>query len=429
MIEPSGARSKEIIDRDCNVISSCFARPYPLVVDRAKGSTITDVEGNTYIDFIAGIAVMNAGHSNPEVSAAISAQLEKMTHCGFPDFFAEPPVMLAEKLTQLTGYDRVFLCNSGTESVEAAIKLAMWKTQRQNLIGFYNCFHGRTLGSLSLTCSKVRHKEHYPSIRAVHSHYAYCYRCPLHLEYPDCGIECARQIETLIFKRAQSPKDTAAIVVEPVQGEGGYIVPPPEFHREIRRICDENDVLMVADEVQAGCFRTGTFMAMENFGVRADIICMAKALGGGLPLGAMMSGSQIMDWPPGTHSNTFGGNLLASASSLAALKFMEKEHLGARAKDVGDHILKRLREMQLDYPAIGDVRGLGLMIGVEIIKPDGSIDPNIRDQIVIEGFKEGIVLLSCGDSVVRFSPPLVITKDEADTGLDRFEAALKKVVS
>jgi 4-aminobutyrate aminotransferase len=427
MIDPLGPRAEEIIQRDCNIISPCLSRPYPLVIERARGATITDVEGKTYIDLGAGTAVMNVGHSNPAVSAAITSQLEKMAHGDFSTFFAEPPVRLAEKLKQLTGYDRVFFCNSGTESVEAAIKLAMWKLRRQSLVGFYGAFHGRTLGSLSLTCSKITHKEHFPTIRVVHAHYGYCYRCPLHLEYPDCGIECARQIETLIFKKELSPKDTAAIVVEPIQGEGGYIVPPPEFHQEIRRICDDNDILMVADEVQAGCYRTGTFMAMENFGVRTDIVCMAKALGAGLPLGATLSSSTLMDWPPGTHSNTFGGNLLASAASLAALNFMEREDIGTRAKQLGDHIMMRLREMQSKYPAIGDVRGLGLMIGVEIVKPDGSIDPDTRDRIVVEGFKEGIVLLPCGDSVIRFCPPLVITKEEADTGLDRFEAVMKNL--
>jgi 4-aminobutyrate aminotransferase len=224
-----------------------------------------------------------------------------------------------------------------------------------------------------------------------------------------------------------SPNDTAAIVVEPIQGESGYIVPPPEFHQEIRRICDENDIFMVADEVQSGCYRTGPFMAMENFGVRADIVCMAKALGAGLPLGATLSSSSIMDWPPGTHSNTFGGNLLASAASLAALQFMEKEDLGTRARNLGAHFITRLRELQSRYPLIGDVRGLGLMIGVEIVKPDGSVDPDTRDRIVVAGFKEGIVLLPCGDSVIRFCPPLVITKEEVDIGLDRLEAACKKV--
>jgi 4-aminobutyrate aminotransferase len=384
------------------------------------------VEGKKYIDLGAGTAVMNVGYSNPEVSAAITAQLEKITHGDFSTFYADPPVRLAEKLNQLTGYDRVFFSNSGTESVEAAIKLAMWKLERPGLVGFYGAFHGRTLGSLSLTCSKTKHKVHFPAIRVVHAHYGYCYRCPLHLEYPGCSIACAGEIETVLFKRELSPNDTAAIVVEPIQGDGGYIVPPPEFHQEIRRICDSNGILMVADEVQSGCYRTGPFMAMEHFGVRADIVCMAKALGAGLPLGATLSRSAIMDWPPGTHSNTFGGNLLASAASLAALNYMEREDLGSQAKKLGDYFMTRLRELQSRYPAIGDVRGLGLMIGVEIIKPDGSIDPDTRGRIAVEGFKEGVVLLPCGDSVIRFCPPLVITREEVDTGLDRFEAACKR---
>ena len=406
-------------------MSACTARPYPFVVDSAKGSVIRDVDGREYIDLVAGIAVMNAGYSNPEIKAAISAQLDKMVHCGYGDFFAEPPLKLAKKLREISGYSKVFYCNSGTEAVEAAIKLAFWKTKRQNLISFYNSFHGRTLGSLSLTCSKVRQKEHFPSIRTVHSHYAYCYRCPLKLEFPSCGIECAKEIENLIFRRELSPEDTAAVFVEPVQGEGGYIVPPPEFHKEVRRICTDNDVLLVADEVQAGCFRTGPFLAMRNFEVRADISCLAKALGGGLPMGAMLADRELMDWPPGVHSNTFGGNLLASAAALASLEFLEKENTENRVKELGSHMMQRLGELQENFPFIGDVRGLGLMIGVEIVKPDKSTDPIRRDKILREAFKERILLLPCGDSVIRFSPPLVITDEEADLGLEKFEKALK----
>ena len=427
LLDIVGPKAREIIEQDCNIVSACAARPYPLVVDRAKGSIITDVDGREYLDFVAGIAVMNAGHSNPEVNAAISAQLEKMTHCGYGDFFAEPPVKLAKKLIELSAYSKVFYCNSGTEAVEAAIKLAFWKTKRQNLISFYNAFHGRTLGSLSLTCSKIRQKEHFPSIRTVHSHYAYCYRCPLKLEYPSCGIECAKEIENLIFRRELSPDDTAAVFVEPLQGEGGYIVPPTEFHKEVRKICTDNDVLLVADEVQTGCFRTGPFLAMENFEVRADISCLAKALGAGLPIGAMLADSDLMNWPPGVHSNTFGGNLLASAASLASLEFLERENTQNRVKELGSQIRKRLRELQENFPCMGDVRGLGLMIGVEIVKSDKSVDPIRRDKILREAFKEKILLLPCGDSVIRFCPPLVITEDEIDYGLDKFEEALNKV--
>ena len=421
-----GPRAKEIIEQDCSAVSACIARPYPLVVDTAKGSIIRDVDGREYIDFVAGIAVMNAGYSNPYVQAAISAQLEKMTHCAYGDFFAELPVKLAKKLTELSGYSKVFYCNSGTEAAEAAIKLACWKTKRQGLISFYNAFHGRTLGSLSLTCSKIRQKEHIPALRSAHLHYAYCYRCPLKFEYPSCGIECAKELENLIFRRELSPEDTAAVFIEPIQGEGGYIVPPVEFHKEIRRICKDNDVLLVADEVQAGCFRTGPFLAMNNFGVRADITCLAKALGAGLPMGAMLADSKLMDWPAGVHSNTFGGNLLASAASLASLEFLQHENIEERVKEVGSYILHRLKELQQDFPFMGDVRGLGLMIGVEIVNPDKSINPILRDKIIREAFKEKILLLPCGDSVVRFSPPLVITDGEVDLGLEKFENALKK---
>ena len=426
LLDVVGPKAREIIGQDCNVISACVARPYPLVVDRANGSIVKDIDGKEYIDFVAGIAVMNAGYSNQEVKAAISAQLEKMVHCGYGDFFAEPPLKLAKKLRELSGYSRIFYCNSGTEAVEAAMKLALWKTKRQNFISFYNAFHGRTLGALSLTCSKVRQKEHFPTVRTVHTHYAYCYRCPMKLEYPSCGIECAKQIENLIFRKELSPEDTAAVFVEPVQGEGGYIVPPPEFHKEVRKICTDNDVLLVADEVQTGCFRTGPFLAMENFEVRADITCLAKALGSGLPIGAMLADRNLMDWPPGVHSNTFGGNLLSSAASLASLEFLEKENIENHVREMGAHIRQRLRELQENFPCIGDVRGLGLMIGAEIVKSDKSIDPIRRDRIIREAFKDGVLLLPCGDSVIRFSPPLVMTDEEADLGLDKFEKALRR---
>jgi 4-aminobutyrate aminotransferase len=253
------------------------------------------------------------------------------------------------------------------------------------------------------------------------------------LEYPSCGIECAKEIENLIFRRDLSPEDTAAVFVEPVQGEGGYIVPPAEFHKEVRKICTDNDVLLVADEVQSGCFRTGPFLAMENFDVSAEISCLAKALGAGLPLGAMLADSSLMDWPPGVHSNTFGGNLLASAASFASLEFLERKVTEKRVKELGSHIRQRLKELQEKFPCMGDVRGLGLMIGIEIVKSDKyrfdkSIDPFRRDKILREAFKKKILLLPCGDSVIRFCPPLVMMDEDADMGLERFEEALKRAI-
>lgn len=424
-MKKTSKKSREIINRDNKVVSPSLTRPYELVIDRAEGSTIFDVEGRSYIDFASSVAVMNIGYNCKKVKEAVCAQMEKMVHCGFSDFYAEMPVKLSEKLCGMTGYEKVFLSNSGTEAVEAAMKLAFWYTKKNSMIAFYRAFHGRTLGALSLTSSKIKHKEHFPSLRVVHTHYAYCYRCPLNLEYPGCGIACAKEIERTIFKRELSPKDTAAIVIEPVQGEGGFIVPPPEFHKEIRRICDENDVLLISDEIQSGGFRTGKFMAMENFDVRADIVCMSKSIGGGIPLGATLSSSEIMSWQPGTHANTFGGNLLAAAGGLATLEFMESRKLGEKAVEKGRYLMKRLNELKDEYPIIGDVRGMGLMIGVELVEENKAPATEKRELIVKKALDGGLIMLPAGDSVIRFVPPLVIKKSEIDKGLGIFENALK----
>lgn len=424
-MEKTSRKSREIISRDNKVVSPSLTRPYELVIDHAEGSTIFDVDGRSYIDFAASVAVMNIGYNCKKVKQAVCAQMEKMVHCGFSDFYAEIPVKLSEKLCEMTGYGKVFLSNSGTEAVEAAMKLAFWYTKKNSMIAFYRAFHGRTLGALSLTSSKIKHKEHFPSLRVLHSDYAYCYRCPLNLEYPECGISCAKEIERTIFKRELSPKDTAAIVIEPIQGEGGFIVPPPEFHKEIRRICDENDVLLIADEIQSGGFRTGKFMAMENFGVRADIVCMSKSIGGGIPLGATLSSSEIMSWQPGTHANTFGGNLLAAAGGIATLEFMESSKLGEKAVEKGRYLMKRLNELKDKYPIIGDVRGMGLMIGVELVEKDKAPAAQKRELIVKKALEGGLILLPAGDSVIRFVPPLIIKKSEIDRGLEIFEDALR----
>jgi len=420
-------KSKEIISRDHQVASPSLTRPFDLVVDHAEGSTIFDVEGNSYIDFASSVAVMNIGYNCIRVKEAVCAQMEKMVHCGYSDFYAEEPVKLAEKLCKMTGYEKVFLSNSGTEAVEAAMKLAFWFTGRTGMVAFYRAFHGRTLGSLSLTSSKIKHKEHFPGLRVVHSDYAYCYRCPVKLEYPGCGIYCAKEIEQTIFKRELSPKDTAAIAVEPIQGEGGFIVPPPEFIKEIRRICDENDVLMISDEIQSGGFRTGKFLALDNFDVKADIVCMSKSIGGGIPLGATLSSGRIMSWPPGTHANTFGGNLLAAAGGLATLDFMESAQLGEKALEKGNYLLERLNELKEKYPLIGDVRGIGLMTGVELVEADKTPAVDKRDIIINRSLDGGLILLPAGDSVIRFVPPLIIKQSELEKGLEIFEDALRSI--
>lgn len=421
-----GRKSKDILLRDSMVMSP-LTRPYELVVDHAEGSTIIDVDGNSYLDFAAGVAVMNIGYNCRRVMEAIRDQMERMVHCGFSDFCAEMPVRLAEKLCRMTGYEKVFLSNSGTEAVEAAMKLAYWHSKKGGMIAFYRAFHGRTLGALSLTSSKVRQKEHFPSLPVVHSHYAYCYRCPLQLEYPGCGTVCASQIEDVIFKRELSPADVAAIVVEPIQGEGGIIVPPAEFHREIERICRENDVLLIADEIQSGGYRTGRFMAMENFGVRADIVCLSKSIGGGIPLGATLSSSRIMSWPEGAHANTFGGNLLAAAGGLATLEFMESTDLGEKAAEKGRYLIERLKELKEKYPLMGDVRGMGLMIGVELVEENKAPAAEKCNAVIKRSLEGGMILLPAGDSVIRFVPPLIITREEIDRGMEIFEEAIKGV--
>lgn len=422
----TGDRSRDILRRDSAVMPN-LTRPYELVVDRGEGSTLFDVDGNSYLDFAAGVAVMNIGYNCKKVKEAVSAQMDKMVHCGFSDFGAEMPVKLAEKLCRMTGYEKVFLSNSGAEAVEAAMKLAFWYTRRRSMIAFYQAFHGRTLGALSLTSSKVKHKKFFPSLPVVHSHYAYCYRCPLNLEYPGCGGSCALEIEEVIFKRELSSEDTAAIVVEPIQGEGGFIVPPQEFHKELKRICLENDILFVADEIQSGGYRTGKFMALENFGVRADVVCMSKSIGGGIPLGATLSEKEIMSWPAGTHANTFGGNLLAAAGGLATLEFMETKKLGEKAAEKGRYLMKRLKELQESHPVIGDVRGIGLMIGVELVEENRDPATEKCGMVIKNALERGMILLSAGDSVVRFVPPLIITKEEIDRGVEIFEDALKGI--
>jgi len=419
-----GERSRDILQRDGLVMPS-LTRPYELVVDHAQGSTVYDVDGNSYIDFAASVAVMNIGYNCRAVKEAVCAQMEKMVHCGFSDFCAEMPVRLAEKLCRMTGYKKVFLSNSGAEAVEAAMKLAFWKSKKRATIAFYQAFHGRTLGALSLTSSKVRHKEHFPSLNVVHSHYAYCYRCPLHLEYPGCGIACAALIEEVIFKRELSSADTAAIVIEPIQGEGGIIVPPVEFHQEIQRICRENGVLLIADEIQSGGYRSGKFMAMENFGVKADIVCMSKSIGGGIPLGATLSSSEIMSWPEGAHANTFGGNLLAAAGGLATLEFMESRNLGQKAAEKGRYLMKRLDELKEEYSIVGDVRGMGLMIGAELVEENGDPAAEKCKMVIKNALERGMILLPAGDSVIRFVPPLIITREEIDRGMEIFEDAIK----
>jgi 4-aminobutyrate aminotransferase len=422
-----GPKSLRVIERDNKVVSPSLTREYELVIDRLKGCYVWDADGKKYLDFSAGVSVANIGHNNPEVIKAIQQQLKKAIHPAFSDFYADLPVRFIENLLTFlpNNLNCAFLSNSGTEAVEAALKLAKWHTNKKWLIAFEGAFHGRTMGSLSMTKSKLVQRERYePFLPVKHTPYAYCYRCFANKTYPDCGMECLKELENTI-KTVKD--DLAAVFIEPIQGEGGYVIPPEEFVKGVRKLCDIYDILLCDDEVQSGCYRTGSFLAIENFGVKSDIVSLSKAIGGGLPIGATLSSKEIMDWVPGSHANTMGGNLLACAAGIASLNYMRKKKLGENAKKIGSYMLKRLEEMKERYEIIGDVRGKGLMIGIELVKDRRTKEfaKEERHRIIMNALARGLMLLPAGSSAIRFCPPLIITKEEADKGLEIFEKALK----
>lgn len=422
---PAGPKSRKVIARDQRVVSPSYGRETSFVFQRGKGVWVWDPDGKKYLDFSAGIAVMNIGHANPAVERAIRRQLPLGTHAAFPDFFADLPVRFIETLLELVprSLNSAFLANSGTEAVEAGYKLARWHSSKKWFLAFENCFHGRTMGSLSMTNSRPVQRERFgPFLPVRHVPFPNPYRSPFRDE--EALVEHCIQA---ILKAIRSLKgDVAGIFVEPIQGEGGYIVPPQGFFRELRKVCTDHSLLLCDDEVQAGNFRTGSFLALEGFGVTPDIVSISKAVGGGLPLGAMLASSRTMDWPPGSHANTFGGNLLACAAGIAALNFMEKEKLGENARRVGQHILSRLEDMKSRSSIVGDVRGRGLMIGIEFVKDKRSktYHPEARARILHRALEKGLVLLPAGKSVIRICPPLIITKEQADLGLDILKQAI-----
>jgi 4-aminobutyrate aminotransferase len=427
---PPGPRARAFLKRSDRYVAPSATQAYPLVVDRAAGCHVWDVDGNCYLDFTAGIAVSVAGHGHKEVIGAITAQAGRLIHFSFADFYYPSYIRLAERLARMApgrGANQVYLCNSGAEAVEAAIKLARHATRRPYILAFYNAFHGRTLGAVSLTSSKpVQRRGFSPLLPGVfHAHYPYPYRS----RSSDPGRECLEHIEEVLFRTVLPGEETAAIVVEPIQGEGGVIVPPDSFLTGLRRLCDRYGILLVDDEVQAGMGRTGKFFAIEHANVVPDIICMAKALGGGLPLGAMVARKKIVSWEKGSHTSTFGGNPVACEASLATLDIIEKEGLMRNASEQGGYIQQRLRAMQHRSPWIGDIRGRGLMIGIEFVRNQHTKEraEAERDDIVREAFTRGLLLLPCGRNSIRISPPLNITRDEIDEGLNVLEGILTGV--
>ncbi len=418
-----GPKATAFVERDKNVVSPSYPRGYPFVMDRGKGTEVWDVDGNRYLDFAAGIAVVSTGHSHPKVVRAIQEQAEKFIHIS-SDFYHEKWIQLSEKLDEIAPFKEdavTFLTNSGTESVEAAIKLARYHSGASQFIGFFGAFHGRTFGSLAFTASKpIYRQDFFPLLGGViHVPFPDDYR-PVLATRPgeDYGEVIVRYIEEQILGRIAPPEDVAGILIEPIQGEGGYIVPTPGFFPALRDLCDRHDILLIADEVQSGMGRTGKWWAIEHFGVEPDIVCSAKGIASGVPLGAMIARKSIVDWPKGAHGNTYGGNPLACAASLATIELIEKGYM-QNAAAMGEYTMDALAEIQMRHPSIGQVRGRGLMIGVDFVEDHGSRKPNVqlKDRIERLGFEHGLLLLGCGKSTIRLAPPLSINKDEIDEGL------------
>jgi 4-aminobutyrate aminotransferase len=424
-----GPRAKAIVDADDRLISPSYTRSYPLVAKRGRGTRIEDVDGNEFLDFAAGIAVTSTGHCHPEVVAAIQKQAAELIHMSGTDFYYESLVTLAERLSAIApmpGPHRFYYGNSGAEAVECALKLARYHTGRQQIIAFFGAFHGRTMGALSLTASKPQQKRRFaPLVPGVtHVRYPYAYRgCSGGPQDEEAfALGCARYIEEKLFKTTVPPEEVAAIFVEPIQGEGGYVVAPTIFMRELRRICDLHGILLVADEVQSGAGRTGKWWAIEHTGVQPDIVCMAKGIASGMPLGVCMSRAEIMDWKPGSHASTFGGNPVAIAAALATIDVLEREGLSNAAR-LGEKAITRLRGWLDSHAIIGDVRGRGLMIGVEIVADQATRQsaPQLRDRIVDLAFERGLLILGCGETSLRIAPSLVVLEEEMDIALDILE--------
>ncbi len=425
--KPPGPSAVAVLKRDAEVISQSMARHYPLVLERAQDVNLWDVDGNRYLDFTAGFAVMNVGWNHPKVVNAIQQQATLLTHGAFLAFCSETPVTFAQRLTEFLppSLNRVCLTNSGAESVEAAMKLARYHTGGKYFIAFSNGFHGRTYGALSLTSTKAIQRAGFgPFLPVLHAPFPNPYR-PQGCESTDASLAALEDI----FKREVPAEEVAAIFVEPIQGEGGYIIPPKPFLREIRALCDELGILLVVDEVQTGCYRTGTFLASEQFGVKPDIVCLSKAIGGGLPLGAMVASEGVTTWLPGSHAGTFAGNNVACAAGLAVLDILSGEGFGAHVVDAGLHLLQRLNELQQDYDLIGDVRGMGLMAAIELVLSKETKEPATEERRVIlnDAFENGLALLPAGESAIRFCPPLTIEKGDIDIGVEILRRSLKRV--
>ena len=425
-----GPNARRIVARDERYLMTS-TKTSPVVAASASGCWVTDVDGNRLLDFASGVGVLAVGHAHPEVVRAVREQVGRLSHFAGTDFYYENQTLLAERLTRMTPGSfekKVFFTNSGAESVEAALKIVRYHRQRPIVVGLLGGFHGRTMGALTMTTSKpVQRARYAPFVGGGHHIPApTCYRCPYQLEYPSCDLYCAKILRELYFHTSIPPEDVAAFVAEPVMGEGGYVVPPPKWHATLKGILDSEKIPLIDDEVQAGMGRTGRWFAVEHHGVVPELVTMAKALGGGLPLGAVSFPAQY-DFPvQGSHSNTFGGNVVAVAASLATIDVIEKERLLDNARVQGSYLLERLRELAQRHEEIGDVRGLGLMVATDFVRDRRTKEPAtaFRDRVVQEAVQRGLVLLGCGRSSIRYIPSLIVQREEIDEAVEILDAAI-----
>ncbi|HKM80465.1 MAG TPA: acetyl ornithine aminotransferase family protein [Candidatus Acidoferrum sp.] len=427
-----GPKAKEVIAYDKKFISPSLFREYPLVAERGYGAIIEDPDGNTFLDFAAGIAVCSTGHCHPHVVQAIQKQAAELIHIAGTDFYHRHMPQLAERLVAtMPKSDRykVFFGNSGTEAVEGAIKLARYATRRDKLIAFYGCFHGRTLGSLSLTASKSTQRKYFGTLLGGVEHipFPYAYRCALGHNKETCGGEIIELLEEQILKRLFAPEEVAAIVVEPIQGEGGFIPAPLFFLQELQRICNKHGIMLILDEVQSGMGRTGKMWAYDYAGIRPDIVLTAKGLGSGMPISAFIAKESVMQWKPGSHGTTYGGNPVCIASAMATLDLIQGG-LMANAQKMGEYIFGKINDWTSRFKIVGDVRGKGLMIGVEIVRDQRTKEkaPDLRDKVIVGAFHRGLLTLESGENSIRISPPLIIDEEQADCAIRIMEESIRE---
>jgi len=434
VVRPPGPKARELVRRDEALISSSYVRFYPLAIESGKGCIVRDVDGNEYIDFNSGLLCLNVGHNHPKVVHAIKKQCDKFLHYSNTDFYYSEVVDLAEKLGEIAPgrfEKKVFFGNSGTEAVEAAVKLSKWHTRKHRFLAFIGAFHGRTLGALSFTASKpVQRRHFFPLLPGViHVPYPYCYRCPFKLSLPECDYWCVNFIDELIFQKYVPSEEVAGVLFEPIQGEGGYVVPPPDYFQRLKKLADKYGLLLIDDEVQAGMGRTGKWFAIEHWKVEPDIVCIAKAIASGLPLGATVARARIMDWEGGSHATTFGGNPVSCVAALAVIDVIKEEKLLGSAFTKGNHALKRLEELKEESEILGDVRGKGLMVGAEIVTDKRSKKPGTEEakEVMLRCWKRGVAVITSGASSLRVAPPLNIPIEQLDAGLDIVEDVIREV--